>query len=61
MAPRDTNSEPTWRQKLVNVAGRGLGYKDRDGVFRSISNFSIKCVAPISLQAKNLKGEQELK
>ena len=55
MAPRDTNSEPTWRQKLVNVAGRGLGYKDRDGVFRSISNLSIKSVAPISISLQELK------
>ena len=57
MPPRDTNSEPTWKPNLVNVAGRGLGYRDRDGIFRSVSNLSIKCVAPISLLAKNLKGE----
>ena len=54
MAPK--NSEPTWRANLVNVIGRGLGYKDRDDVFRSVSNLSIKCIAPISLQSKNLKG-----
>ena len=55
MAPKN-KSEPTWKAKLVNVVGRGLGYTDRDGVFRSVSNMNIKCVAPISLPSKSLKG-----
>ena len=57
MPPRDTHTaEPTWRPSLVKVAGRGLGWRDRDGIFKSVSNISLKCVAPIALQTKNLKG-----
>ena len=57
MPPRDTNTEPTFKPSLVNVAGRGLGWRDRDGIFRCVSKVSLKCVAPISLQQKNLVGK----
>ena len=56
MPARDTNPEPAFRPFLVNVAGRGLGWRDRDGIFKSVSKVSLKCVAPIGLQHKNLKG-----
>ena len=50
-------SEPTFRARLINVKGKGLGWKDQDGVFKPVSNLSIKCVAPIALQVKSLKGK----
>ena len=57
MAPRAKDSEPTFKASLVNVAGRGLGFRDKDGIFVSISNVSLKCIAPIALQSRGLKGE----
>ena len=54
MPPRDTNPEPTFKPTLVNVAERGLGWRDRDGILRCVSKVSLKCVAPIALQQKIL-------
>ena len=56
MAPRKATSEPTFKPTLTNSPGRGLGWRDRDGVFRGVAKVSIKCVAPIALMMKNLIG-----
>ena len=54
---QNDKSEPKWKARLINVKGKGLGWRDQDGVFKPVSNLSIKCVAPIALQVKSLKGE----
>ena len=50
------NSEPTFKPSLINLIGRGLGWRDQDGVFKSVSRISLKCVAPIALPNRNLVG-----
>ena len=48
--------EPTFRPYLMNIPGRGIGWKDQDGVFKCVSRLGIKCVAPISEPSRNLVG-----
>ena len=55
MAP--VNSQPNFKPVLINVAGRGLGWRNEDGIFKPVSKVGIKCVAPIALQSKSLKGD----
>ena len=61
MAPRSKHDSVVenlqkFKASLVNVSGRGLGYIDKDGIYKNIAKVSIKCIAPIALKEQNLVG-----
>ena len=37
MAPKKVDPEPTFKPTLINVAGSGLGWRDRERIFKSVS------------------------
>ena len=47
-----------FKPQVVNDKTRGLGWYNKDGIFKLIAKVNVKCIAPIQLMGKGLKGKK---